>query len=115
MEKTTRLATDQIIYSISELKQAGFSHYKINQLVKEGILVKLNKKYYENTRYEGIESDFYYVSAYAPKGIICLMSAASYYNLTTYRPYSVDVAIQRKSKISTIPDWPQISIFLFPR
>ena len=40
---------DQMILSVDELKKAGFSYYKINQLVEEGTLVKLNKKYYENT------------------------------------------------------------------
>lgn len=115
MEKELKLSSDQMIYSVEELKSIGFSYYKINHLVDNGTLVKLNKKYYENTSYEGGESDFYYVAAYAPKGIICLMSAASYYNLTTYRPESVDVAIQRNAKISTIPDWPPLSIFYFSK
>lgn len=55
----------------------------------------------------------YYVPAYAPQGVVCLMSAASYYNLTTYRPDSIDVAIQRKSKISTMPDWPALSVYYY--
>lgn len=114
MIKELTLSPDKKLYSIEELKESGASHYKINQLVSEGALVKLNKKYYENTGYNGEESDFYYVSAYAPKGIVCLMSAASYYNLTTYRPDAVDVAIQRKSKISTMPEWPRFSVFYFP-
>lgn len=113
MEEKRILTLDQMIYSIENLKRAGFTHYKIKQMVDDGSLIKLNKKYYENARYEGQESDFYYIVAYAPKGIICLMSAAAYYNLTTYRPDSVDVAIQRKAKISTMPDWPQISVFYF--
>lgn len=43
----------------------------------------------------------------------CLMSAASYYNLTTYRTEAIDVAIQRKSKISTMPDWPTLSVYYY--
>ena len=113
MSKEMILSKDQMIFSIEELKEAGFSHYKINQMVEEGMLVKLNKRFYENTKYQGEESDFYYVSAYAPKGVVCLMSAAVYYNLTTYRPDAVDVAIQRKSKISTLPDWPTISVYYY--
>ena len=113
MVKEVILPNDQMIISIEELKKAGFSHYKINQLVEDGTLVKLNKRYYENTNYEGEESEFYYVSAYVPKGVVCLMSAAAYYNLTTYRPDAVDVAIQRKSKISTMPDWPSISLYYY--
>ena len=113
MVKEVTLPNDQMIISIEELKETGFSHYKINQLVEDGTLLKLNKRYYENTKYEGEESEFYYVSAYAPKGVVCLMSAAAYYNLTTYRPDAVDVAIQRKSKISTMPDWPSISLYYY--
>ena len=108
-----KLPRDQMIFSVDELKKAGYSHYKINQLVEANTLLKLNKKYYENTEYNGEESDFYYVQAYAPKGVVCLMSAASYYNLTTFRPDSVDVAIQRKAKISTMPDWPVLSVYYY--
>ena len=108
-----KLPRDQMIFSVDELKKAGYSHYKINQLVEDGTLLKLNKKYYENIEYNGEESDFYYVQAYAPKGVVCLMSAASYYNLTTFRPDSVDVAIQRKAKISTMPDWPVLSVYYY--
>lgn len=113
MNNELRLSEEQMIFSVDELKAAGFSHYKINQLVEDGTLLKLNKKYYENTSYQGEESDFYYVPAYAPKGVVCLMSAASYYNLTTYRPDSIDVAIQRKTKISTMPDWPVLSVYYY--
>lgn len=108
-----RLPEDQMILSVDELKKTGFSYYKINQLVEGGNLLKLNKKYYENTSYQGETSDFYYVQAYAPKGVVCLMSAAAYYNLTTYRPDTVDVAIQRNAKISTLPDWPALSVYYY--
>ena len=113
MSNEVKLSDDQMIFSIEELKKAGFSHYKINQMVEDGTLLKLNKRFYENTKYQGEESDFYYVSAYAPKGVVCLMSAAAYYNLTTYRPDAVDVAIQRKAKISTMPDWPTLSVYYY--
>lgn len=108
-----KLSSNQMIYSIDNLKEIGFSYYKINQLVEKGMLIKLNKQYYENTNYEGDDSDFYYIAAYAPKGVICLMSAAAYYGLTTYRPDSVEIAVHRKTKISTIPEWPKISTHYF--
>lgn len=113
MANEYKLPKDKMLFSVVELKKAGLSYYKINQLVADGILLKLNKKYYENTNYQGEESDFYYVPAYAPKGVVCLMSAASYYNLTTVRLDAVDVAIQRKAKVSTMPDWPVLSIYYY--
>lgn len=110
MTGTVVLSEDQKIFSMRELKSKGFSPYKVNKLVSKGKLIKLNKSYYENTEYRGEESDFYYIEAYAPKGVICLLSAAVYYHLTTFIPDAVDVAIPRKAKISTMPDWPQMNV-----
>lgn len=113
MSNTGNISNDQMIVSIDELKEKGLTLYKINQLVEQGVLKKLNKKFYENMKYRGEESDFYYAYAYAPTGVICLLSAAVYYNLTTYRPDAIDVAIERKSKVSTLPDWPDINLNYF--
>ena len=104
------LPKDQKIFSMRELKSRGFSQYKVSKLVDEGKLIKLNKSFYENAEYNGEDSDFYYAEAYAPKGVICLLSAANYYNLTTFIPDAVDVAIPRKAKVSTMPDWPQMIV-----
>ena len=110
MERTVALPKDKKIFSMQELKENGFSQYKVCKLVDEGKLVKLNKSHYENTGYSGEESDFYYVDAYAPEGVVCLLSAAVYYNLTTYIPDAVDVAIPRKGRISIMPDWPKMNV-----
>ena len=104
------LSEDQKIFSMQELKSKGISQYKVSKLVREGKLIKLNKSYYENAEYRGEESDFYYIEAYAPKGVVCLLSAAVYYHLTTFIPDAIDVAIPRKAKISTMPDWPQLNV-----
>jgi predicted transcriptional regulator of viral defense system len=113
MEDPAVITDDQKIYSMQELKNMGLSQYKVSKLVSEGKLIKLNKSYYENTEYQGEESDFYYAGVYAPKGVVCLLSAAVYYNLTTYIPDAVDVAIPRKAKISTMPDWPQMKVHYY--
>ena len=104
---------NQMIISGKELKEKGLTYYKINQLVKEGVLRKLNKRYYENMNYTGELTDFSYIPAYIPQGVICLMSAAVYYDLTNYMPHSVDVAIPRKSRVSTLPDWPSIDLYYY--
>lgn len=101
---------DKMIFSTAELKKYGFTPYRIRQLVASGMLKKLNKKYYENTAYTGDETDFLYAYAYVPDGVICLMSAAVYYNLSTYIPDAVDIAIERKAKVSTLPDSPELNI-----
>jgi predicted transcriptional regulator of viral defense system len=82
-------------------------------MVGQGILRKLNKKYYENVNFVGEESDFYYAYAFVPDGVVCLLSAAVYYNLSTYRPETIDIAIPRKAKVSTLPDWPELNVCYF--
>ena len=111
---TLKLPADRHFLAVSDLLSAGFSYYKINKLVAEGKLIKLNNKMYENTAYSGEVSDFSVVSAYAPKGVLCMMTAVRYYALTTYLPDSVDIAIERNMKISTMPEWPSINIWYFP-
>jgi len=113
MKNKENLPEDQKIISMKELRDIGYSQYMVSKLVDGEKLIKLNKSYYENTGYQGEESDFYYVEAYAPKGVICLMSAAVYYNLTSYIPDAVEIAIPRKAKISTIPEWPPIKIHYY--
>lgn len=113
MTKTAQISNDQMIFSVQELKDKGFSYYKINQMVDQGILIKLNKKYYENANFDGEGSDFYHAYAFVPDGVVCLLSAAVYYNLSTYRPDAIDVAIPRKAKVSTLPDWPEVNLYYY--
>ena len=97
----------------AELKNTGYSYYKIGILEKDGILSRINRNTYENLTYKGDENDFFSAEAYVPKGVICLMSAARYYGLTNFLPNSVSVAIERKKKVNTLPEWPEIKIFYF--
>ncbi len=99
--------------TIANLKRQGYSYYKISQLEKDGVLRMVNRSTYENLTYKGEENDFYSAEAYAPSGVICLMSAARYYGLTNFLPDGVDVAIGRKKKISTLPEWPEMKIHYF--
>ena len=97
----------------AELKDMGYSYYKMGQLEKNGLLHRVNRTTYENLSYKGDENDFFSAEAYVPNGVICLMSAARYYGLTNFLPDTVDVAIDRKKKVSTLPEWPELRIFYF--
>ena len=107
------LEDNQKYYTTSELKDMGYSYYKMGQMEESGQLYRINRTTYENLSYRGDENDFINAAAYVPDGVICLMSAARYYELTNFLPDVIDVAIDRKKKVSTLPDWPQIKIFYF--
>lgn len=98
-----------------QLHESGLSYYKINKLVQENILKKVNKSTYENLLYKGDENDFYNALVYIPNGVICLLTAARYHDLTNYMPSEIDVAIERKERVSTLPEWPSVSIHYFTK
>ncbi len=107
------LEASQKYYTTSEMRNMGYSYYKISQMEENGRLHRINRTTYENLSYKGDENDFINAAAYVPDGVICLMSAARYYELTNFLPDVIDVAIDRKKKVSTLPDWPEIKIFYF--
>ena len=108
------LSSEQRFYSITDLQKLGLSYYKINKMVEQRLLSKMNNKMYENALFYGDESDYVTAMAYAPKGVVCMMSAARYYGLTTYLPDAVDIAIERDMKISKLPEWPRVHVWYFP-
>lgn len=109
----SKIAEDKKFLTTTELKNMGYTYYKIDKLEKVGILSRINRSTYENLEYKGDENDFFSAEAYVPNGVICLMSAARYYGLTNFLPDAVDVAIERKKKVNTLPEWPEIRIFYF--
>ena len=103
----------KMIYDRDELHKLNLSNYKINKLVEEGTLRKINNKFYENLTYDGDFNEFAYASAYIEGGVICLISAASYYELTSIRPLEINMAVHRKSKVRNLPEWPIIKPYYF--
>lgn len=98
-----------------EMIESGLSYYKINRLVKNGLLKKINGNTYENVHYVGDESDYLYVGGYVSFGVVCLMSSALYHGISTHRPHQMDVAIPIKSHAGPLPEWPTIGIYYFSK
>lgn len=106
--------TQQFI-SMQELKREGYSYYDINKLEDSGRLARVNKKYYENLDFSGEPNDFYAVSAISDKAVVCLISAAVYYDLSEERPSAVEAALPRGTRMPSQPDWPAMKFFLFSK
>ncbi len=97
--------------SSQELHEAGYSNYKIRQMVNAGDLIGVNRKWYENAHYTGEINDLYAVTAYAEQGVICLISAAVYHELSNERPNQIEVAIPRNVRIPDSPDWSAMKFY----
>ncbi len=115
MMKKLSLPPENQFISVSQFKEMGYSYYCINKMVSQGLLQKINKSTYESMAFAGETSDFAYLNAVAPNAVVCLMSAARFYNLTTYVPDAIDVAIENTKKISTLPKWPSFHVYYFSK
>jgi predicted transcriptional regulator of viral defense system len=83
----------------------------LKELIEKNEIVKVKRGLYKLSTVN-ISNELSDVSRILPKGIICLGSALSYYELTTYNPIEYHVAIYRKDKV-ILPDYPPIKLFYF--
>ena len=80
--------------SYSNLLKAGFYKALINEALVSRQIERLSRGVYSLTSNSDISHpDFVIVSAMIPKGVICLISALSFYEVTDEIPRCIDVAI----------------------
>lgn len=82
---------------------------KLKQLMEEGSVEKLRAGLYKIPKLATL-SHWQEISLMYPKAVICLTSASAYYNLTTYMPHEVHLAIRHKSRMKT-EDYPPVQLY----
>lgn len=101
------------ILRMSEALQAGISRRVLYSMHDQGALERLSRGVYRLTSLPGLEApDLVAVAARIPKGVICLISALDFHDLTTQVPHAVDVAIARGTEKPRI-DYPPVNIYWF--
>ena len=100
-------ANDGIIRT-KQLRNAGFTHYQLNQLIQNGEVLKVKQGVYKWN--DSDRSELAEVAQIVPEGIVCLYSACQYYELSTFVASAYHVAIPKKSKV-VLPDYPPIKLY----
>lgn len=94
--------------------EQGISSYYINKLLKEGLIFRVKRGLYQYNNPEFLpDSEIVEVSQLIPSGVICLLSAAAYHELSTINPWQYHVAIERSQKPPLLPSYPPIQIYYF--
>jgi predicted transcriptional regulator of viral defense system len=100
---------------MSELKAAPFSTRDIARLVRDGTLEKIKPGLYRlaamNVSSEEYMEMVDICRAY-PKAVMCLASALAFYDLTTFNPQEVFVALPHNHRVPRI-DHPPLRVFYF--
>ena len=104
-EKALACLRKQGIARLSELMAAGVNQLTVARLTREGRIVRLTRGLYQLPDVElATEHSFAEVGKLVPKGVICLVSALQYHDLTDQLPRAIWVAIQSsawKTRISS--------------
>ena len=85
----------------------------LSRLVEEGTIERVSKGLYRLPQDTGTTYESFVAAAHAvPGGVVCLLSALAYYELTTSNPFEVYLAIPRTAWAPKI-DYPPIRFFRF--
>ena len=97
----------------AEAIHLGIHPRTLYQMRDQGLLEQLAKGIYRLIEIPDFsEPDLVLVSKKIPHGIICLISALAYYEITTHIPHFVYIAIPSKSRQSNL-DYPPIRYFRY--
>lgn len=112
-QKIIDLAKKKGILKTSDILDAGLHHETLRRMCEEGILEKTNRGFYKLTNLEiSIYHDFAMASTKAPKGVICLLSALLYHEISTQLPPVVWMAFKRPARVPNL-EYPKLKVVLF--
>lgn len=117
MDHKTRNRIDEYLQSHNgilrtiDFQKAGLHNSYLKELVDEGILIRLKTGLYLKVENQ-TTSGFYEIQTALPDAVICLASALAFYELTSYEPPSVHIAIPRDDR-TLPPEYPPVRKFSF--
>jgi len=98
---------------MAELKKANIHTRRIANAVELGIIEKIKPGLYKLVNYEHDEHENFVEVCHANKrAVICMLSAASYYELTTFNPSEIYVAVPNNTDKFELK-YPPIKVYYF--
>ncbi len=93
----------------------GIHQRDIRSILDKGIVIKVKNGLYRLSDIPVISNQsFIDLACAVPEGVICLLSALSYYELTTFNPSVISMAIHRKSWRPKI-EYPPVEFYYFSK
>lgn len=103
--------TNNITWRKQDLLQ-HMTEFEFRQLLKKNQLIRIQKGVYQYAHIDLPDNDMILAQELFPQAVISMLTAASYYNLTTIIPSSIQLTLpSNKSRRLTPPSYPQIEFF----
>lgn len=117
MRKSQKFAKDIFsenngILRSSQARYSGINPKTLSDMVDSGLVVKESRGLYRLSDLEPPGNpDLVYVSHKVPRAVICLVSALSFYGMTTQIPHKVHIALPSKSRNEPKVEYPPLEVF----
>lgn len=99
--------------TVTEIRQLGLSEYNISLLVEKGTLERIRRGLYRIPEKAHEMSELLEASRLVPQGVLCLLSALSWHELTTHIPKEYSLAIPIKARKPVMPEYPPVQVYYF--
>lgn len=97
IDKIKSIAKKQGVISAATLTKAGISPSMLCYMANKGLLRRVSPGFYTLPDYIPVHGTFAEVALNIPNGVICLLSALQFHELTSQMPYETWVAIEKGS------------------
>lgn len=98
-----------------DLTEKGIHRKYLSDLLENEEVIKLKRGLYKwNDEKFNSLNELIDVAMIIPDGVVCLASALSYYELTTYSPLEYQIAIPNQKKIKSV-SYPPINLYYFSK
>jgi predicted transcriptional regulator of viral defense system len=101
------------VMRMADAISAGISRKTLYAMFEDGVVERLSRGVYRLASLPSLEApDLVAVATRVPDGVICLISALAFHELTTQIPRAVDIAIARGAEAPRI-DYPPVHVYWF--
>ena len=107
------LAQAPTVFRMSEALALGVNRYTLYSLLENGLVDRIARGLYQLTSLPPVAyPDLMVIARRVPSGVLCLISALAFHNLTTQIPHLVWVAMPPRTRHPRI-EWPPIRVMRF--
>ena len=106
IEKIVSLARRRGIIRAADLEKFGANRTLLAYLTRKGVLRRVARGAYALADYIPAHGSFLEAAAAVPNGVICLLSALQFHEMTTQMPAEVWMAIERGRNVPTCRSMP---------
>jgi predicted transcriptional regulator of viral defense system len=101
------------VLRMADALKLGIHRVTLYRMVEDGLLQRMSRGLYRLSKTPPLANpDLVAVAKRAPQGVICLVSALAFHDLTLQVPHAIDVATPRNAEPPRL-DYPPIRVFRF--